>query len=292
MELRQMQYAVAVAEVGTFTGAARRCHIAQSALSHQIAQLERELGTPLFVRSSRSVSITTAGTAFIAAARRALAAVDQARADVAASIGEVSGPLRIGTIPTLTAVRLPALIAEYRTRHPAVEIGLVVGASEHLVDQVRDETLDVAFVGVAPQFVVRGVSERELAIEELAALVPSAWPPAAPLTLSGLATRHEFVDFPRGSAARQQTDTAFERAGVPRRVAYEVGSIELMDDFVAQGLGVALVPAGYLVRGAVTGAVRFEPLQDPPLRSQRVVWPAAPNPAAAAFLAGLGIDAD
>lgn len=284
MELRQLAYAVAVADEGTFTAAARSCHVVQSALSHQIARLETELGATLFERTSRSLTITAAGHAFLPCARRALAAVEQARADVVASAGVMTGPLRIGAIPTLTALGLAAEIAEFRSAHPHIEVKLAAGTSGDLVDQVRDGALDVAFIGVAPDYVARGVAERELAVEQLAALVPETEGRSS-VRLADL-SEVDFVDFARGTAARRQTDLAFEKAGVSRQVAYEVGTTEFAEDFVSRGLGVALVPAGYRVRADL----RLVPIVDPPLRSQRVVWATSPTPVARAFLGVIGIN--
>ncbi|MEV4068036.1 LysR family transcriptional regulator, partial [Nonomuraea dietziae] len=87
MELQQMRYVVAVAETSNFTRAAERCMVVQSALSHQIARLERELGARLFERTSRRVRLTPEGEAFLPAARQALEAAERARAEVAAAAG-------------------------------------------------------------------------------------------------------------------------------------------------------------------------------------------------------------
>src|SRR3954465_4907075 len=108
VELQQMRYVVAIAETSSFTRPAERCLVVQSALSHQIARLERELGAKLFDRTSRRVRLTPAGEAFLPAARQALAAAGRARAEVAAAAGEIRGRLAIGAISTVAAVDLPA----------------------------------------------------------------------------------------------------------------------------------------------------------------------------------------
>src|SRR5690625_1962324 len=93
MELQQMRYVVAVAEERSFTRAAQRCFVVQSALSHQIKALENELGVTLFARTSRRVAPTAAGEAFLGAAREALAAADRAVAEAGAATGELRGTL-------------------------------------------------------------------------------------------------------------------------------------------------------------------------------------------------------
>ena len=104
VELQQLRYVVAIAEERNFTRAAERCFVVQSALSHQIKALEQELGTALFVRSSRRVELTAAGEAFLTEARASLAAADRAVAVAAEAVGQVRGSLSVGVIPTVTAV--------------------------------------------------------------------------------------------------------------------------------------------------------------------------------------------
>src|SRR3954453_8025852 len=107
MELHQLRYVLAVAETSSFTRAAERCLVVQSALSHQIARLERELGARLFERTSRRVRLTPAGAAFLPAAHQCLDAAQRAAAEVAAAVGQVRGHLRVAVIPVITAVDVP-----------------------------------------------------------------------------------------------------------------------------------------------------------------------------------------
>src|SRR6476620_4612459 len=137
VELQQMRYVVAVAETNSFTRAAKRCLVVQSALSHQIARLEKELGARLFDRTSRQVRLTAAGEVFLPEARQALDAAERARAEVAATAGEVRGRLAVGAIPTVAAVDLPAALKEFHLRHRQVRISLRSGASEDLIEGVR-----------------------------------------------------------------------------------------------------------------------------------------------------------
>src|SRR3954469_11921338 len=157
VDLQQLRYVVAVAELGNFTRAAERCFVVQSALSHQVAKLEQELGARLFHRTSRSVALTPAGAAFLPAARECLMAAERARAEVAAATGEIRGKLAVGSIPTVAAVDLPAVLRDYRRDYPHVRISLRVDSSEQLVEQLRDGRLDAAFLGVQPGFRPQGV---------------------------------------------------------------------------------------------------------------------------------------
>ncbi|WP_280201801.1 LysR family transcriptional regulator, partial [Nocardia cyriacigeorgica] len=171
MELQQMRYVLAVAETNSFTRAAERCLVVQSALSHQIARLERELGARLFDRTSRRVRLTPAGVAFLPAARQCLEAAERAAAEVAAAVGEIRGRLAVGLIPSVAAVDVPAALREFRSRYPHVRINLRVGASEGLAERVEQGALDVAFLGLPPTTRPRGVAAHELARDRLVAVV-------------------------------------------------------------------------------------------------------------------------
>src|SRR5437764_4386308 len=163
MELHQLRYIVEVAETNSFTRAAERCHVVQSALSHQIARLERELGARLFERTSRRVRLTPAGAAFLPAARQCLDAAERAVAEVAAAVGEIRGRLAVGLIPTVAAVDIPGALRDFRQRYPAVRIRLRVGASDDLVEEVRQGAIEVAFLGLPTTARPEGVVAHELA---------------------------------------------------------------------------------------------------------------------------------
>ncbi len=205
MELQQLRYVVAVAETNSFTQAARQCLVVQSALSHQIARLERELGTRLFERTSRRVRLTPAGTAFLPAARQCLDAAERAAAEAAAAVGEIRGRLAVGLIPTVAAVDIPGALRTFREQHPNVRISLRVGASEDLVEQVKDGTIEVAFLGLPTTAHPTGVEARELARDRLVAVVAPDHPLAgrAKVTLRRLSEKSSSTYRPEPPAARR-----------------------------------------------------------------------------------------
>lgn len=278
-----MRYVLAVAETASFTRAAERCHIVQSALSHQVARLEKELGARLFDRTSRRVRLTAAGEAFLPAARQALDAAERARAEVAAATGEIRGTLTVGSIPTVAAVDLPVVLRDYRLRYPEVRISLRAGSSERLVEQVRDGGVDAAFLGAPPGFRPQGVRDRELAHGQHVAVVAPEHPLAAEDEVDlRLLADEVFVDFAGGSAARAQSDQAFTAAGLRREVAFEVSGVELMVRMVRHGLGIALLPAAFT---AELHGLRCVPITNGPVRVEHLVWSRfTPSPAASAFL--------
>ncbi len=287
MELQQLRYVIAVAETSNFTRAAERCRVVQSALSHQIAALERELGARLFERTSRRVRLTPAGEAFLPVARDCLEAADRARAVVAAAAGEVLGRLAIGAIPTVTAVDLPAALKHYRRRHPRVRITLTSAGSKDLIDRVRQGTVDVAFLGLPPRAEPKGVQTRPLGGGELVAVVaPDHHRTETEVDLRSLADE-PFIDFRPGHGGRAQSDEAFAAAGVHREVPFEVSSADFMVDLVRQGLGVGMLPAAYAPRFPDLRVIR---LRDAPTRVEHLIWDNRPSPAATAFLDLLATD--
>lgn len=282
MNLKQLEYALAVADTGSFTRAAERCHVVQSALSHQVAKLEDGLGTLLFERSSRRVRLTPAGEAFVLSARSALEATRRIAEDVAAACGVVRGQLSIGEISSLTELDLVDLLAGFHHQYPEVDIRWLMGRSELLIADVRERRLDVGFIGVWSGESLDGVEHLLLAKEELVAVLPPQHPLARieRLALDQLQDQ-PLVDFPAGTGARRQTDEAFAAVAVRHRVQFEVGNIRLVEKFVQRGLALGLVPAR--IASGFSGVVAV-PVCDAPVRHLYAIWSKTPTPAARAFV--------
>ena len=287
-----MRYVVAVAETRNFTRAAERCEVVQSSLSHRIAGLERELGVKLFARTSRRVELTSAGEAFVTAARECLAAADRAAADAAAATGAVRGRLAVGVIVTTAAVDVPELLQRYRARHPQVRVDLRSGRSDALAAAVRDGKLDIAFLGLPESQRPTDVEALALDHDKHALLVPAGHPLAGTpqVTLRQIADE-TFVDFVSGTPARAQSDQAFAAAGLTRDVAYEAGVVELITRLVARGLGVALLPSAFITPlAAADPALALIPVADGPRRIEYLIWSRFnPSPATRAMLKVLGV---
>lgn len=288
MDLRQLTYVVAVAEIGNFTRAAERCFVVQSALSHQIARLEQELGARLFHRTSRQVRLTVAGEAFLPAARQCLAAAERARAEVASATGEVRGRLSVGVIPTVAAIDVPAALRAFHDRYPQVRVSLIMGGSEHLIEKVTTGVLDVAFLGLPAETTVTGVQDHVLARDHLVAVMAPTHPLAGAksLRLTKLAEQ-VFVDFPAGSQGRAQTDQAFSAAGLSRDVAFEVTGADLMTRLIGEELGIGMLASTFAARLIDVVTV---PVVDAPNRAEHLIWSRdGPSPAANVFLDQIGI---
>lgn len=283
MELQQLRYVVAVAETGSFTRAAERCHIVQSAISHQIKAVEREVGTSLFARSSRRVELTPAGEAFLPHARAGIDSAERAVVAAVAASGEVRGTLTIGVIPTVTAVDLPGVLGMLRARHPRVAVRLRAGSSHDFVAAIEAGTMDAALLGLAESTPPGGVAVRVLARERLVAVVGERHRLGARrrVRLHELA-EEPFADFPEGSPGREQSELAFAAAGVVRDVAIETMSTQLLLDLIRGGLAVGMLPSG--VAAGVAG-VRALAVVDGPRRVEYLAWSGFnPSPAALAFV--------
>jgi DNA-binding transcriptional LysR family regulator len=150
MELRQLEYFVAVAEEANFTRAAARVHVAQPGVSAQVRRLERELGQDLLDRSGRTVRLTAAGAAVLPYARAALSAAAGARLAVDELTGLLRGHVTIGTLSSMASddLDLPGLIAGFHADHPAVEISLTAANTDDLIEGLKTGRLDMAFISI------------------------------------------------------------------------------------------------------------------------------------------------
>lgn len=289
VDLQQLRYVLAVADTRNFTRAAERCFVVQSALSQRIANLERELGTALFARTSRRVELTAAGEAFLPLARQSLKAADRAATEAAAAVGHVRGRLAIGVIPTVAAIDVPDVLRRFREEYPAVHIELRVAASDRLAGHVATGELDVAFLGLPEGQDPVGVTSRALVHDRHVAVLPAGHRLAgrSGISLADLADE-AFADFPHGSPGRAQGDHAFASAELRRDVAFEVVSAELMLDLVRHGLAVALLPSLF-VNPAPDLVIL--PVTDGPRRVEHLAWSDFnPSPATRAFLDILAAD--
>ena len=243
MELRQLEYFVAVAEEGTFTGAAAKVHVAQPGVSAQIRRLERELGHALLDRSGRTVRLTSVGAAVLPYARAALDAVAGARLAVDELTGLMRGRVAVGMVTSCASVDLPNLLADFHHNHPAVEITLSEANSDRLIDALQDGRLDLALVGLATTL-PPGIATQVVADEPLVAAVSHGDPLAArtTITLDALQQR-ALISLPCGTGLRSCLDDACAAAGVHPHIAFEASNPDVLVHLAAQGLGVAILPA-------------------------------------------------
>ncbi|MFG1819003.1 LysR family transcriptional regulator [Kribbella sp. NPDC049174] len=244
MDSRQLEYFVAVAEELSFTRAAQRLFTVQSTVSAAVRALETDLKTTLFDRSTRRVSLSTAGQALLPEAKAALEALDRARAAVEEVSTGLRGNIRIGTMTRIGLVDLAGLLGAFYRTHPLVEVQVTTSpsGSSGLADDVRHGRLDLALVGLAKSDLV-GLETREIGAVPFVVLLPSSHPLAgrSEIRIEELADER-FVDMLRGFGNRRTVDRVFDNAGIQRRVQVEVPDVTAVPDYVRAGLGVAVVP--------------------------------------------------
>jgi DNA-binding transcriptional LysR family regulator len=243
VELRHLEHFLAVAEERSFTRAAARIHLVQSALSVSVRSLERELGARLFDRTTHSVQLTDAGAALVVEARRTLAAAEAARDAVAAVQGGVRGTVRLGIMHSLALIDLAALLTRYHRAHPEVRLvpSPAEGGSVELARGVSEGRLDLAFASL-PSGHPKGLEVRTLAAEEMLLACPPEHPLARRrrIALSEL-DGERFVDYPPGWGIRVSVDRLFAEAGLHREISVEVGDVPTVTELVRAGFGVAFV---------------------------------------------------
>jgi len=260
LELRHLRYFVAVAEELHFSRAARRLNVSQPPLSQQIRQLESILGARLFVRTSRRVELTPAGTTLLDGARRTLAEVARSIAAAQrAGRGELD-MLRVGFTDSAALGGLPELVRAFRAAHPAIHLELTEGTTESQLDALAHDLVDVALVR-GP--VASGAWQTEIVRREpFVAALPADHLLVGKGALSLRALRHvPFVLFPRHLAAPFYDVVVgmCRAAGFDPTIRYESSEYETILSLVAAGLGVSLVPAS--VRDLQRVGVEFRPLR-------------------------------
>lgn len=274
--MRQLRYIVAIEEAGSFTRAARRCHVAQPALSQQVGKLERELGVKLFERNSRRVQVTAAGQCFIEAARECLAALDQAASDVKRAALPLRGRIRFGAIPGVACVNVSRLLGRFHQSHPDVTISMREDISEKLLGDVEEGLVDLAIIATAPDAALDRVRARDIGTEMLKALVPDGHPiPLAEAVMLADLASHTFAAFVGCPNVKRQVDEAFSRAGLSRRIAFEFDSTAELSEIVAQGIAYTLLPASMAeqIAAAPGSGCRVLSLTDQALRrSLKLIW--------------------
>jgi DNA-binding transcriptional LysR family regulator len=264
MELRHLRYFVAVAEELNFGRAAARLHIAQPPLSRQIRDLEREIGTPLFERGARGVTLTVAGRAFLPEARLTIGQADRAqRAALRAAHGE-AGRLRVGFVDaaTLSGI-LPDVLAFFRMHLPGIGLTLHEMDALQQADALRDARIDLAIVSSPPPDAERWLHVDVVSSDPLVLALPRGHRLASRtrLAMSDLSTEG-FVLFPR-TVAPPLHDDVIARCRAARfspRIVQEAVGWHTIVSLVSAGIGVAFVPRS--IRELRQAGVVYRPVRD------------------------------
>lgn len=276
MELRQLEYFVAVAEEQNFTRAAERVHISQSGVSAQIRALERDLGAELFDRSARTATLTVAGKAALTHARAALASAEALTQAVGEVTDLIRGELTIGMVVGCTVTPLFDALAGFHRAHPGVELTLIEDNSDRLLGSVRDGTVDLALIGTAAA--PTDLESITVVSEPLVVVTPADHP----LTRRRRVTLRDLcadtvVCMPPGTGLRTVFDNACTTAGLTPRIALQAGASDAIADLAARGLGVAILSESMAAAYPDLVARRIDDATAPALLA--LVWKDAVRPA-------------
>jgi DNA-binding transcriptional LysR family regulator len=269
MDFRHLRSFAAVAELRHFARAASVCNLSQPAVSHQIAQLEAELGTKLLNRAARRVSLTVAGEVFLEEARRILAAVNRTHERMQEVARGAVGRIRLGATATAGLYLLPPLLAAYRKAHPTFDLQLEIGAPHTIAERVTHNDLDMAILAgplPAGELQARRLVDDELVIvarpDSSLARMRSVKPrqleaEAWVLREEGSDTRRQLTTWwHRHRVAPTQTSTFMHPDGVKRAVIAGLGiamvsKLTVEDEVARKHLAIIQTPAGLPSRAIV-----------------------------------------
>jgi len=241
MEMHQIRYFLAIADLGSFTEAAERCHVSQPSLSSQIAKLEAEVGGALFERRHSGSVLTARGKLLLPRLREIERTLERIGQDVKDLDGLEGGIIRFGCLPTTGAYLLPSLLRDFRERYPKLTLKLQEDSSPLLASALLQGELDLALVDEAG--LGTGLRGWPLFTEPLVAAVP----PEHRLAKQGAVALEALADEPlivmkSGHGFRTIVLEAFRSRGIVPHIVYESSGIETVQALVLAGWGVSLVP--------------------------------------------------
>ncbi|RNB87281.1 LysR family transcriptional regulator [Brevibacillus fluminis] len=253
MESADLRVFQMVAREGSITKAAVRLGYVQSNVTARIQQLETELGTALFLRHNRGMTLSASGKTLLGYADKIVGLLDEATRALA-STNEPNGPLAIGSTQTAAAVRLPPLLAAYHRQYEQVHLSLATGHTQLLIEKVLQYELDCAFIGMKcdhPQLDSITVFNEELVIVSAPSVTGIEEAVTKPILVYGL-----------GCSYRDVLERWIAASGFKRPVVMELGTLEAIIGTVSAGLGISLLPRAVVDRHAAEGTLRAHPIEE------------------------------
>lgn len=276
MELKQLEYFLQVAELGSFTKAAVLLRVAQPALSRQVRRLEIELKQTLLLRNGRGVTTTEAGERLLAHVRGILHQVGRAREEVEELKGAPVGRVAVGMPPTIAKLLAVPLVNEFRARLPRGTLSIVEGLSVSMLERLQMGRIDAALV--YNPGTNSALDAAPLLEEDLFVIGPRAGrEPARPVAM------RELPQFPliipsRPNAIRMQVETQLARIGAKPAVALEIDGVDAILGLVADGHGFAVLTLNAVRASGKPDAYQPRPIIKPRLRSQLALVVSAQRP--------------
>jgi LysR family transcriptional activator of glutamate synthase operon len=241
MDLHQLRVFQAAVKSGGFTRASEQLHLSQSTVSQHIKLLEEELGCPLFLRVGKRVQVTEAGRVLLQYSETIFRDLKNAEMAVREMNAMQRGTVRLGVGPTTLTYRLPHVLGDYSRRFPDIELIVLAGTTEFLLDALQSQHLDLAVVmrtAARP-----GLTVTPLGHEEMIVVVNREHPLARQKTVepADLASLR-FILYEKHTAMQNVIDRYFETLGVTPRIAMEVENNEAIKSLVRAGLGASIMP--------------------------------------------------
>ncbi|WP_454735219.1 LysR substrate-binding domain-containing protein [Cupriavidus necator] len=237
MELRQLKMFCAAAEYGSFTAAAEVVHCVQSNITMRVKELEAELQQPLFIRHKSGITLTSAGQTFLGYAQRILQLTEESRSALLDDTVP-TGTLRLGSMETTAAVRLPRVLARYRAEYPRVQLSLTTGTTAELIKAVEAHRLDGAFVGGFHQN--PALHQEAILNEELVLVSSNNYRTLAELTTA--MTQQTVLVFRSGCFYRSTLEQWLYQTGLIPGQILELGTLDGILSCTAAGMGITILP--------------------------------------------------
>lgn len=242
MELRQIKYFMEVAKREHMTEAAEALHVAQSAVSRQIVNLEKTLGVDLFIREGRNIRLTSIGKVFLEHMERAMNVLDDARQVIEQHTDPEKGTIHVGFPSTLATYMMPTAISAFRKEYPDVKFDLHQRSYVNLSDSVLKGDVNIALIAPVPQTKEK-LKSTILFTENIVALLPMSHPLSRRDFIYLSELRDEpFVLFQEQSMLRNIVISHCKREGFTPNIAFEAKDIDAIKGLVSAGLGISLVP--------------------------------------------------
>lgn len=243
MDLRQLEMFRAVAELESFTRAGEKLHVSHSAISRQIKILEDELGTQLFTRGTKSVSLTPAGKSLLGFVGPIFDQLHRATESVSQVSQNIVGRLNLGTGTTMLNFFLPPILDKFKRRYPTIPILIKTGHTSHIVEDLRQGDLDLLVASLPLSVEGRDLVVRPLYKEELVAVV-SPRHPLAGKTIVAAAEIKQFpvIIFSKASSTRAILDIYFRELNISPLVQLELENDEAVEKALATGMAISFLP--------------------------------------------------
>jgi LysR family nitrogen assimilation transcriptional regulator len=270
MDLKQLEYFVRVAELGSFTRAAQSLNIAQPALSRQVRLLEVELRQNLLLRNGRGATPTQAGQLLLEHGRGILHQVERTREELARVRSGLSGRVALGLPPSVARMLTVPLTRAFRTRMPEAQLSISEGLSSAMQENLQNGRLDIAVLYNPSQ--VQGIEHTPLVKEELLLVQPRPAglqedPPPPPIRLREVAVLPLVIPT-RPNAIRMHVESEMAAMGCRPLIALEIDGVSAILDLVADGAGYAILSRNAVMRSVRPSAFSVRSLCDPPLTIQ------------------------